>query len=138
MESKNKERISQDQISLFDTYLSVIKEEYQTLNRGQRNFVLHGLDTLVEKLEDGIFSSSGYKTTRKNLAYDRERARKIRDQASLSQMRLAKELGLGRSGAEIISTYERGITKPSNPPRGKTSKAYVKWLKGKGYNPFNL
>ena len=144
MRSRNKDRISQGQIRLFDKYLSVVKEVYQTLNREQRKFVLGEIGTLAEKLlEDEIFtkppvSSLRYQTTRKNLAYDRERAKEIRKQAGLSQKKLCEELGLIQSDRPAITKYESGMLKPSNPPRGKVSKAYTKWLKGKGYNPFNL
>lgn len=142
--SKARAQLEEAQTNLVEAYLTRIREGYQTLEPRQKEFVLGGLDALVNDIENGSFTdvsgiSSASHSTRKNLAYDPERAKEIRKQVGYSSQRqLAEELGLGASGLASINKYEAGKVKPSNPPRGKTSIAYINWLKEQGYNPFEL
>jgi len=142
--SRARAQLVEAETNLVETYLTKIREEYQTLEPRQKEFVLGGLDALVNNIENGNFTeqltpnSSSKKTTRKNLAYDAEEARKIREKLGWTRDKLVKELGLSRGVYTQIGAYESGKIKPSNPPRSKTSEAYLNWLKEQGYNPFEL
>ncbi len=128
---------------LFGTYLERIRDIYNGLEFDEREYALRGLNSLVQKLEsEGFLAFKPYlelRSRRKNLAFDASKAREIRVKSGLSIDKLIERLGLARSGAYmLISKYEKGRLRPSNPPRGETSKKYVAWLKENGYNPFNL
>ena len=70
--------------------------------------------------------------------YDGETAINIRKKAGLSKAELSRELGLSRAGYNQLRDYEAGKNKPRNPPKGKVSKKYFRWLKKQGYNPFKI
>ena len=137
--SQAKAEIEKAQENLLDTYFTQIKKGYKSLEPRQRKVLLGNLDFLTQRLEKGnLIEGLALRTVRKNLAYDGEKARKIREEAGLSREKLVQELGISRTGYAELARYESGNTNPSNPPRGKTSKKYVEWLKEKGYNPFKL
>lgn len=81
-----------------------------------------------------------YSSHRKNLHFDNGTASEIRIAARLSERELAETLGqdIPLFAHQQIRSYEKGKTKPSNPPRGMVSTKYMLWLKEKGYNPFNI
>jgi|TARA_B100000315_G_C14266180_1_gene446525 DNA-binding XRE family transcriptional regulator len=142
--SRARAQLEEAQTNLVEAYLTRIREGYQTLEPRQKEFVLGGLDALVNNIENGSFTeqstpnSSSRESKRKNLAYDSEVARKIREDLGWTREKLIEELGLSRGGYSQIGNYESGKINPSKPPRGKTSVAYMNWLKEQGYNPFNL
>ena len=67
------------------------------------------------------------------LGYHNKIAVKVRKKAGLG-----RELGLSIAGYNQLWDYEAGKNKPRNPPKGKVSKKYFRWLKKQGYNPFKI
>ena len=132
--SRAREQVELAKTNLMEFYVSKIRESYLSLESEQRTFILNGLEIIVTKLESGnlaaLFASPP--------AYDPRRALEVRTQAGLTRAQLAKDLGLGSSGSTAICRYEMGTVRLLNPPRGKTSKAYLEWLKEQGYNPFKF
>lgn len=122
-------------------YLSRIEQGFGSISSDRQDFVYKSIDSLVKAIETGDFEGLLKKTesTRKNIAFDAETAVKVREESGFKTAQsLANELGLKRPGYVQLQYYERGDLKPSNPPRGLTSKIYIRWLKNHGYNPYKL
>ncbi len=136
--SKAKEELLAAQKILLEEYVSGIRSCYNNLDLTKREIVLNRLEKIMEKINNQKFKKSRDISTRKNLLFTAEDAKKIREGQDLSLIQLSKELNLKRNGYVMLEAYEAGRSTPSNPPRGYVSKKYIKWLKEKGYNPFGL
>lgn len=138
--------IAKAQENLLNTYITQLKKQYEEFNPQKRELLLEGLEKLVQSVESGKLSieeDTQYrkrKYLKRNLAFNHEEARKIREKESLTQEELVKEICGEASGGlkQQIGRYERGENKPANPPRGDFAPKYLAWLKKHGYNPFNL
>lgn len=120
--------------NLLDIYLGRIREKYKTLPSDRQEDFLGGLENLVQDLENGI-PFAGRKP--KISPFNPQEAKKIREEAGLTQAQLVIKLKLEGHYTPTISRYESGMASPSNHPKEKTRK-YLLWLKEHGYNPFNL
>jgi len=129
-----REEIRRSQEKLLSAYFSTIGDAFRNVNTGTQKAIFDGLDALIALHIDRTHE-------RHDLAilneFDGVKARKIREDAGLSQKDLADQLGFCyEQSASKISDYERGKTRPSYPPKGEWSKKYLAWLKEQGYNPF--
>lgn len=106
--------------------------------------ILEELGHLVDIITDPNFCAEmGARVDNRRSRFDPQRAKKIREEAELTQRGLARKL-FGREGkcgieggTVMISRYEHGQTIPSNPPL-KRPKKYMVWLALKGYNPYEI
>lgn len=116
--------------NLLEAYFSEIRESYKSSNLDQKS-IIGSLEYLVCRLKSK-------KESRKNNSFDYLEARRVRENAGLSQGELAKKLEFTGAGNIKISLYERGVKTPSNPPQSEKARKYLEWLKEQGYNPYNL
>lgn len=123
---KAKTELEKAQEKLLETYLSSIRADYHKFP-GRRDFILEKLDDFVKGLERVVMP-----------LYDREIAKKIRKEAGLSQQELAQKIEIDKLGYVKISRFESGKRIPGNPPQGETARKYLEWLKGHGYNPYDI
>lgn len=65
-------------------------------------------------------------------------AKKLRIGEGLIVRELLNELGFPQHREKDICKYEAGKTLPENPPKKELPKAYLDWLKERGYNPYKL
>ena len=124
---KAKSQISKSQKEIVETYLTRIKEGYETADEQNRQAILKGLEFLVERI------CSGTLIIPKNiLKFDREQARAIRNYERLTQEDLAEIINPNniKSAKGTISRYESGKTIPLS---GKIAREYVAWLQSHGY-----
>lgn len=70
--------------------------------------------------------------------FDGKQAKAIRKQEGLTQSDLAEVLKDVPSKQTMISNFESGYVRPGFPPQSKFVQNYLRWLKERGYNPYNL
>lgn len=126
-----KAEIESARLKLVDAYLERLRNVYQVLILSDRDGFLNGLEKIVKHLEINPLPREGRNQTG---LYNPELAREAREHAGVTQVGLAKHLGLKYSS--MINRYERGVFDPK--PRNKTAKKYLTWLKEHGYNPYNI
>ena len=114
-------------------------EVRNTLEPEQRRFILEGLDSLIQMsgkiIPPDLISDN---KQRQSSIFDQVTARKIREEAQLSRGQLAEILGFSKYDRDRIQGYESGRVSPHNPPKAEFPRKYIRWLKRKGYNPYNL
>jgi DNA-binding XRE family transcriptional regulator len=114
----------------FNGYLHRIEISYVTGNAETRRELMKGLGAIVEGLEEESGS-----------VFDPIRARRLRESAGYTKAALAEEV-------EVEPTYiihwEKGRRVPSPLKKGSSVEintgtiGYLKWLRGQGYDPYNL
>ncbi len=114
-----------------DFYLEELQKKYQSANLEKQTLVIGKLEALLEELDRPNPLSIPN--------FDGMRARRIRQEAGLTVSDLIKRLGFAnpRSARVLIGEYEKGA-RVSVPRRTENSQKYLQWLKGQGYNPYNL
>ena len=120
---------SEGAIRLLDAYYTRIRELYQSSSGESQRWVIGRLESLVNRLEE--------KNNTKSNPFDTKIARRIREEAGISQAELAIQT---QTSLKSISRYEGsefGPARFSHKPSEKAF-AYLNWLKDKGYNPYNL
>ncbi len=112
------------------------REIQEMLNINSINIVksrFHRGRSLIRKILTGEYNVDS--------DFDRRFAKTLRVYDGLTQHGLVRDMGIVDnvdSAANLISAFEKGKRTPGNPPTGHVSRRYVTWLKGHGYNPFQL
>ncbi len=130
IEAKDKLRIAKEEIldlarssqaEKFDFYLARINDAFQGALVNRRKYILERLEPVV-----------------KLVLFDPQMARDIREKKGYSRQKLADILRFSKvNDHQCIATYERGVVTPTLLSRGK-GKVYLEWLKGEGYNPYDI
>ena len=119
------------QRAMLDAYLGRIATFYESTPENQRLNLFGNLERFIGGLEDGNIEVG--EVTK---IFDPKKARAIRETADLSQVGLVKELGFPGKQSRL-SGIEYGRNSP-HPKKNEFDRAYIEWLKGKGYDPYKL
>ena len=125
----NKDQIRKAREKVVLAYLEMIRLYYHTISEDKQIQLKNTLETLVSRLEVGSIM----------LTFNPKKAAELRKAAGLSQ----NELGITLTNntkiphsQSTISKYETGREIPN--PKNEASGRYLKWLKDKGYNPYDI
>lgn len=126
----------------FNQVMRTIREFYPRNHSALRESYLRRLENLAEKIErDSTPSPVNRPSVRKNLEFDHEEAsRRVREAGFRITARLGEYLDLKRRSELVqLRYYLKGTLTPSNPPRGRVSRIFMRFLKDEcDYNPYQL
>ncbi|MBS3151662.1 hypothetical protein J4443_04745 [Candidatus Woesearchaeota archaeon] len=119
-----------------DKYLEGLLKSVET-NYNRERQVIRDLAKVIDEWNSGgvplIFSRD-----RKVREFDPAHVKRIRIREGLTTTDLVRELNLPSKAIVTISKIEGGHLKLSEYVGGPVVSTYYAWLKGKGYNPFDL
>jgi len=124
-----KDKLRKAQLGVIDAYLDTIRKSYDSLPDTKLEEVRHGLERVVK-----IIEGKEKLPITLDEPFNPKEAKKIRKEYMLSQRELGEKLGFS---VQHISRFERGETLPSLR-KGSCGRAYLEFLKERGYNPFEL
>ena len=119
-----------------DKYLEGLLKSVENDYNRERQFI-RDLAKVIDEWNSGgvplIFSRD-----RKVREFDPAHVKRIRIREGLTTTDLVRELNLPSKAIVTISKIEGGHLKLSEYVGGPVVSTYYAWLKGKGYNPFDL
>ena len=122
------DNIDKAYVKLFDAYVGRLRD-YVIEDPNNRITVLGVLESIVNDL-----SCSDVKEGRvEEIQFDYERARKIVKKDLRTDSEVAKSIGINNT---LLSKYINGRMPVTH--RGRAGKKFLRYLKEKGYNPFNI
>jgi len=126
-----KQQLEQAQLGVIGAYLDRISQSYKSLPDTKKGQVVEGLERMVAIIEDDS------PTKPKINPFDNSEAKIVRVRSKLTQLQLAKRLGISQSG---ISRFEAGLVMPDPYRQSKQGSniKYLEFLKQHGYNPFGI
>lgn len=111
-------------------YLDELRERYDSFTEGQREILVRNLSSVINRVLPGRLEAG---TRFSGSPFDPEEAKRIMQEAGVSQPALAKQLGVSD---RLVGKYL--YDKPPATIKGEKTLKILGWFKERGYNPFEI